>query len=772
MGNQQGSAAKATEANQRNNTSTSRQPLSPSSVVDHPLLQLQQVIGNRAIGRVIQTKLNVSRPGDQYEQEADRMAEMVMRMPDGEAPGISRSSTQIQRQCSDCASGGGICPKCAEESSLQLKPLAGTIAPIIQRRCNECEEEEETLQFKRSPGHTPKITPTVAANIDALRGGGQPLPPSTRAFFEPRFGYDFSDVRVHTNGRAAETAQQVSAQAFTVGRDIVFGAGHYNPETQPGRQLLAHELTHVVQQTPLLSRKSSLIQRMPENSSPTLAEAEPSQETSTPTEEVTPTPAETTEETAEARETSTPGLLVEDSADELTTGQMKKSEFLAELRTDVCSAAEEVLASSGQTTDGCPYLDYWFDFYGNKDSQHIERAIQRYAPEASSAATARDYIPIITARVRRGVESWARTGEITGVPEGVPTQLPGAGSGESAGETASAAGRVSFKSRAGGPREAGNPQAIRAQLGRGRPLDGSVRSRMESVFGARFSHVRVHTDAGAAQLSDRFNARAFTVGEHVAFGSGEYHPGTPIGDAIIAHELAHVLQQGGSDSFVTPMRIGDTGYNALENDADLSAVGAVASLWGGTKGILKDVARNAMPRLKSGVRLQRCGRGVCCPKTGFPKVTHTGTTANATTAFHSFNMVVEYEVDGTKNGDKECSVKCCEFRQVAKGYWKENGVEQTLQSSGSGLTLNNTTYQDDGYSNADDMDTSKYRFRTNDNPGWEAGQLTAGADEEYYLNFEARAIDTCNDDAIRASKSGYWIKIMGKHPRTLTKGGF
>ena len=94
--------------------------------------------------------------------------------------------------------------------------------------------------------------------------------------------------------------------------------------------------------------------------------------------------------TPSARQTTTPVLNVEDSAAEVGRGQIKKSEFLTELRTDVCSAAEEILASTGQTTEGCPYLDYWFDYYGNQDSQHIERAIQRYSPEASSATTARD----------------------------------------------------------------------------------------------------------------------------------------------------------------------------------------------------------------------------------------------------------------------------------------------------------------------------------------------------------------------------------------------
>lgn len=83
---------------------------------------------------------------------------------------------------------------------------------------------------------------------DVLRSPGQPLDSNTRAFFEPRFGHDFSNVRVHTDGKAAESAQAVSAHAYTAGRDVVFGHGQYSPSTAEGRKLLGHELTHVVQQ--------------------------------------------------------------------------------------------------------------------------------------------------------------------------------------------------------------------------------------------------------------------------------------------------------------------------------------------------------------------------------------------------------------------------------------------------------------------------------------------------------------------------------------------
>jgi outer membrane protein OmpA-like peptidoglycan-associated protein len=117
------------------------------------------------------------------------------------------------------------------------------------------------LQARQTPGGTSDVAPATAAQIGALRGGGQSLPAPERTFFESRFGHDFSDVRVHTNDQAAQTAGQVQALAFTTGHDIVFGAGQYRPGDTAGRRLMAHELTHVVQQSGTLGRAPSLIQR-------------------------------------------------------------------------------------------------------------------------------------------------------------------------------------------------------------------------------------------------------------------------------------------------------------------------------------------------------------------------------------------------------------------------------------------------------------------------------------------------------------------------------
>jgi hypothetical protein len=115
----------------------------------------------------------------------------------------------------------------------------------------------------------PSSSPSIVD--DVLSSPGQPLDAGTREWIEPRFGHDFSNVRVHTDARAAKSAQAVNAQAYTVGRDVVFGAGQYAPQTSAGQQLIAHELTHVSQQS---ASSSSQLIRMGEPDSAAEEEAD------------------------------------------------------------------------------------------------------------------------------------------------------------------------------------------------------------------------------------------------------------------------------------------------------------------------------------------------------------------------------------------------------------------------------------------------------------------------------------------------------------------
>jgi peptidoglycan hydrolase-like protein with peptidoglycan-binding domain len=195
-------------------------------------------MGNQAAQRllrtgVIQPKLTVNQPGDRFEQEADRVASEVMRMPDSQG---TRRPPQIQRLCAEC------------EEDLHRVEL-------------EKEEEEKFFQAKAVPGHTLQVSPQVEAHIEGLRGGGQQLPTCIRNFFEPRFGRDFSSVRLHTGAGAAESARAVNARAYTVGKNIVLGAGELAPETNTGRSLLAHELVHTIQQAGSSEAPATRLQR-------------------------------------------------------------------------------------------------------------------------------------------------------------------------------------------------------------------------------------------------------------------------------------------------------------------------------------------------------------------------------------------------------------------------------------------------------------------------------------------------------------------------------
>ena len=178
----------------------------------------------------VQAKLTIGRPDDEYEREADQVAEQVMSMPEPRA----------QRVCSGC-----------EDEELRRQPSGDEMdeeEALRRQPAEEEKEEEEIVEAKERPGRTPRVTPQLEARLGALREGGRPLPESAGRFFAQRFGRDFRDVHVHTETRAQALARSVHARAFTVGRDIVFGARQYAPETVAGRTLLAHELTHVLQQ--------------------------------------------------------------------------------------------------------------------------------------------------------------------------------------------------------------------------------------------------------------------------------------------------------------------------------------------------------------------------------------------------------------------------------------------------------------------------------------------------------------------------------------------
>ena len=139
-----------------------------------------------------------------------------------------------------------------------------TEAHVDQRALLSTNNSSSTLSRKSAEGES--RANNDVAHSDFSPGMGQPLPESERAFFEPRFGRDFSGVRVHAGGRAAEFAESVNARAYTIGNDVVFGAGEWSPGTSGGRTLLAHELAHVAQQAdgaPPMIRRALVLEEDP-----------------------------------------------------------------------------------------------------------------------------------------------------------------------------------------------------------------------------------------------------------------------------------------------------------------------------------------------------------------------------------------------------------------------------------------------------------------------------------------------------------------------------
>jgi len=391
---------------------------------------------------------------------------------------------------------------------------------------------------------------------------------------------------------------------------------------------------------------------------------------------------EQTEQAArpDTRRTPAPGLIVDEATSDAPTGAMSKTEFLSVLRQSVCATVDAGAAGTGQSSAGCPWIAHWFDYYQDKSAGRLERALLKYAPEARNAASAHEYVSAVTARVKRSVVVWRETGEVTGLPEGVSPGLPGG----FLGGLVAAAGGLFFKARHGGAKQV-DPAAVRGRLGSGRSLDGSVRSRMESAFGASFAGVRVHTDSQASEASNDLNARAFTLGRDVAFGAGEYRPGTPTGDALIAHELAHVVQQGAAESAAPQAKGVTPESSALELDADNAAVAATASLWGRAITGAKGLSESAMPRLRSGLQLSRCKKTTkeeCLPG---PCKQPIKTVSVDLIKLHGSTMTPATDLAVAKKAYKPCCIDIVPGKQETVSQVDTHswiGADQTLAAAG------------------------------------------------------------------------------------------
>ncbi len=230
-------AQKAAPTNALSTVDLQQVAADPRTARPTEILTLQRKCGNQAVTHLIQAKLQVGPAHDPYEQEADRVASQVMSAPD--------HVSTVQRFAED-------------EEEIQAKPLAATITPLVQR----ASEDEDELQAKSMvDGGAFSPDADFESRLAATRGGGSSLPQPMRDFMEPRFGADFGGVRLHAGSEAVQLNREISAQAFTRGQDIYLGEGKADVESSAGKQLLAHELTHVVQQ-------NSAVRQAPQSKEP------------------------------------------------------------------------------------------------------------------------------------------------------------------------------------------------------------------------------------------------------------------------------------------------------------------------------------------------------------------------------------------------------------------------------------------------------------------------------------------------------------------------
>jgi len=499
----------------------------------------------------IQTKLTVNTPGDEYEQEADAVADKIMRMTDNVPPVSNSSPVKIQRKCEACGK---------EEPEEKEEEYELSADGMIQRKCATCEEEEKKKLFRKETASNTSLNVNGVQKV--IQSTGQQLDKSTRSFMESRFGFDFGKVQIHNNSLAHQSAKDINALAYTHQHHIAFGAGQYQPHTESGKKLLAHELTHTLQQD------GNNVRRMVKLNSVPMSHA---------------------------------GFIVEDDVSP-AEGVMTKSAFMATLNDEVCIAVNEGLQGTSYSSDNCPYIRALFARQASSSAAQIEQLIIQYEPSTKAASSAADMIRLLLVRVRSAVRQWKQresledvSGDIAGMMAAISLGPRGAGVTSADEDTT-----VQFKANPGGANNTQSPQSVMQSLGKGHALDSNTKSKMEGAFETSFSNVEIHTDGHAANIATGMNARAFAVGNHIAFASGEHKPGTLIGDTLMAHELAHVLQQNSTSG------ASYSSNSLLEEDADTTAVGVMAKVITG-KDI--DLSKKKKSGIQSGLRLSRCSSG-------------------------------------------------------------------------------------------------------------------------------------------------------------------
>ena len=385
------------------------------------------------------------------------------------------------------------------------------------------------------------------------KGTGSPVDAKLTRSVGGYFSTDLSAARVHEDPGSREATHEMGARAFAYGNDVFLGQGESGNDTA----LMAHELTHVAQQQGGGAQPQAKVMVGDANS-----------------------PAETEADAVAAKATAgllTPAQLLVDANP--SDSQMLKSEFIAQLRDKVTAVADAELGPA-ETAIGCPYIAEMFTRYEGLPASNGESMLRKWVPDLRNVKTAQAMVPPVLDRVRVGIRSWRESGKVPADLVEVEPTLANAPP-----PTTQAHAKSLDK--------------LESDLGPGQPLDGSTVARMSALVGTDVSAARVHTGQVAAAKAAEAGATAFAVGTNVVMAAHAPRPGSMIGDALLAHELAHVAQQKGaaSDPVARKKPIGDES-EAAETNADGVAARGLAPL-ASFGAAFADV-------MQTGLQLQRC----------------------------------------------------------------------------------------------------------------------------------------------------------------------
>jgi hypothetical protein len=425
--------------------------------------------------------------------------------------------------------------------------------------------EPSTHSAKHFDGH--RVPSKTAQSIaDLQHAGGAPLPRIIRRDFEEHLGQDLDEVRIHTGETPAKAARQLQAKAFTLGHDVVFGANQFRPDTTVGKRLLAHELTHVVQQRNIADagQPAPRLQRAPEEGTELNDGAEP--------------------DDASSNDVETAPFAGNVNAIDALDASEERSAFMDELRSDLEAMVDEELGQYGWSGKDCPWITWYIERYRSASRDELNQLADKWL-DGKVPLTIAAFRRAIVERARKGVRHWAAKG---GSLPSFPTL----------GDAAPPPMLRRWARPSGGSSSPTSVDTL-TQLGPGEALSSSLAQRFSKELGGAVSNVRVHHDASAASSAAEVNAHAFSVGEHIAFGAGRFAPGTVFGDALLAHELAHArgIAENGTE--------GDA-----EAAANAVALSAVSRLHFGNTDAVPNPGHLSKsftpPQSKGGLRLRRC----------------------------------------------------------------------------------------------------------------------------------------------------------------------